>query len=1265
MGNKRLNLAVALAALLAVFFWTQSRVPALSEKAQMGLRTQFNEIAFDIVLPVTDIHSFAERVLRSSINWAWTNWKGMAFGLLFAGAALLILSAVRRRRFGNVWLDTIFGAAAGAPLGVCVNCATPIAQGIWLSGARLETALAALVASPTLNVIVLTMSFTILPWQLATAKLVGVFALLSAIPLIVGRTEEGPADAGLAEHACPLPTYEPPPRDETYAAALRHTAVAFAGHVWFVAKLAVPLMLLAGVLGALVVEIAPFELFARQETTIALLLLAALVATLLPVPIAFDVIAVSALLAGGAEAGIAMTVLFALGIFSIYPALVLARQISISLSAKFAGTVATIALCLGIVTQGFSEAGEQTQRLLIARGLSEGAATAWSQAMRICDDLPTSLHERCFVEQLGKFSNWLGADEFCAERPQAVTQAICVERVSSAAVTRGAVRTRDAEVCAALGDSTDLAACRTAAVVQRAVDMHDVDACNALGNPEHVATCRTQFVSSSLLFNPDDSVCAALDGAELADCLTNARVYRLADTMDFRGCAMLRAPQEREFCRYVIASSMIGRRGDTRGCNRLGSPELLQRCRSQALAWQAEGARTVSGCGLIESAAIRETCMLRIAGLQIDELVAGATLGARMTAAMAVTDAATPTQTVSHVQPSAAPALQWQRLHDDPSLTIDITSLRATSPEGDRQFIRRPASDYGIENPWQFRATDFFEPFIIGKGIASGDFNRDGWPDLVLAGDAGINVYQNIGGRFERAFVRQEELARSNVFVVAFVDANNDGFADIFASTYGGANFLLLNSSGNFTDAQLVKLPGERQLTLAAGFGDLDGDGLIDIVHGNWTSGIERLFSADKSQNEILYANGDSWHVVTPIELAGETNSVLLTDIDLDGDTDLLIGNDRIVPDLYYRNLGERRFEIIGPDSGLPSTSMFTMSLDAADFNNDLQPDLFSTDMTFARSSADAYCDAIASPSALAGCEAALALYTGFRDGDPSVCAQLDTAIAREDCFAAFAIRAAKNLRDSSWCEGLPLQPSSLRTLCAHLADTPPPEAAIDQSDFVRQVQRNTLLLGSADGYVDRAEELGVDSSFWSWNAQAADLDNDGWQDIYVGNGFHFGDNFYEIQRNVLYRNIDGQDFEERAADWGLDDPINTPSYTYIDFDLDGDLDIVATGVLAPPRVFINQETDGRSLQVELFDELGNSAGVGASVIIGHGEQRQRREIRLSGGFLSFDAPIAHFGLAQVEAIDWIEVRWPDGQQSHYTGRIAAPAAIRIHRRSQ
>ena len=117
LRNKRLVVALLLAISLAAAFWSLSRVPALNEKAQMGLRTNVSSLAFDILLPVADDQPVVERVAKSTVNWLYTNWKGMTFGLLFAAIALSILGSIRQRSFRANWLYAV--STYGTDLLVC------------------------------------------------------------------------------------------------------------------------------------------------------------------------------------------------------------------------------------------------------------------------------------------------------------------------------------------------------------------------------------------------------------------------------------------------------------------------------------------------------------------------------------------------------------------------------------------------------------------------------------------------------------------------------------------------------------------------------------------------------------------------------------------------------------------------------------------------------------------------------------------------------------------------------------------------------------------------------------------------------------------------------------------------------------------------------------------------------------------------------------------------------------------------------------------
>jgi len=1273
--NKRLIIALVFAVAIAAVFWTQSRVPALTEKAQMGLRTNFGSIAFDIVLPVSAEQNVVERTLRSTVNWAYTNWKGMTFGLLFAAAALTVLGNVRRRSFRNPWLNTLSGVLVGAPLGVCVNCATPIAHGIYAAGARLETALAALISSPTLNAIVLTMAFTLLPWEIALAKLLGVFVMLGTVPFLVRRFAGG-ADTGAANavsrefSATKLP--EAPPEGshlgaESYVDALMQTTRVFVTNLAYIVRVALPLMLLAGFLGALVVELVPFRYFADAQPGLLTLAVAALVATFLPVPIAFDVIATMALLANGIDVGIATVLLFSLGIYSIYPAFVIARNVSLPLSAAMAGIVAVLAVSIGLATGAWFERKTESERLVLAEGLAAAGKSTYRTAIGICNQVPDTLQFACFAQHVGGFKDLVTNAEMCRTPPSAVDPRSCNDAVYTFDSQRNAIESASVAPCDYVEDTQARSQCRLSAVLSIALKNHDIDSCNQLDDPDVRRLCRMQYLNSSMLFYPDTSICAGLAGQELSDCQVNLAIYNFADTRNLDGCADL--PDEaQDYCRYVIASSMIGRSDDASGCAEIRSPERAVRCRSLLTAWRATRESSFEICTRLDAEDLRNTCFLKVADQKISMLLADHAL-APAVGEREPGSAAGESDQERLAAATKAPSVAWEKVGDADGVELAFARYRESNParSGADRFSRTDAADFGIDRSWNFRATDFFEPFIFGKGIASGDINGDTWPDIALATERGALLYRNVGGRFTRLTVEQGELADANLFLVAFVDADGDGRQDLFASAYGGRNYLLLNRAGDFSDTELVTLGGDHRVTLAAGFADLDRDGSLDIALGNWSSGVEKMFSPEASANKILFRQTDSYRALELDGVKGETLSVLLADIDGDDSTEVLFANDRTVPDMYFELDGAGNFAQIPAEAGVfPVTALNTMSLDAADFDNDLRPDLFSTDMSFSRSSRDDYCSAIAEIDVRSRCAEIVRVYAEFQDGSAASCAMIDDARSRRDCYAVFSVRAAKSLKDPRYCGNLPRGDATLLSLCNYLAAPVPVEDAINVDLYTPQVQRNVMLMNEGEHFADVSREVGVDSSYWSWNAKAADLDNDEWQDIYVGNGFHFGDSFYEIQPNVMFHNLRGRGFEDVAADWGLDDVINTPSYTYVDLDLDGDLDIVATGVLMPPRVFVNGLDVGNSITIILQDSSGNTSAIGARVEIryaGPEARRQRQEVTLSGGFMSFDNPVAHFGLGPHEAIDELTVHWPDGEITQFDTEMPANGFYRVRRR--
>ena len=155
------------------------------KRPSWGGDTPLSGLSFDIAIRIFPNSGIVWEIIANTANWISTNLLGMTFGVLFGAALLTLLSLVKKRSFEGSFANAALGAAIGAPLGVCVNCAAPIALGLHAGRMRLETTLAALLASPTLNIIVVTMSFALLPLYLAAIKLaLALLMVLVAIPLL-------------------------------------------------------------------------------------------------------------------------------------------------------------------------------------------------------------------------------------------------------------------------------------------------------------------------------------------------------------------------------------------------------------------------------------------------------------------------------------------------------------------------------------------------------------------------------------------------------------------------------------------------------------------------------------------------------------------------------------------------------------------------------------------------------------------------------------------------------------------------------------------------------------------------------------------------------------------------------------------------------------------------------------------------------------------------------------------------------------------------
>ncbi len=519
--------------------------------------------------------------------------------------------------------------------------------------------------------------------------------------------------------------------------------------------------------------------------------------------------------------------------------------------------------------------------------------------------------------------------------------------------------------------------------------------------------------------------------------------------------------------------------------------------------------------------------------------------------------------------------------------------------------------------------------YYNGGGVAAGDVDGDGLPDLYFTSNLGSNhLYRNTGHFHfeditEHAGVADPEGWKSGV---TMADVNGDGRLDIYVSGVSylgmhGRNVLYINNGdGTFTDRTKEYGVEFAGYSTQAAFFDYDGDGDLDMYLLNNSTHTERAASPSTSRTvrnakagDRLFRN-DGNHFVDVSAQAGIYGGVegyglgvVASDVNLDGCPDLYVANDFQENDFLYINNCDGTFtESIARATG--HTSRFSMGVDAADFNNDGRPDIVVLDMLPEREDI------------------------------------LNTSAGAED-FTIFNLRL--------------------------------------KAGYHAQYARNTLQLnrGLAGGTV-RFSEIGylagVFATDWSWAPLFADLDDDGYKDLFITSGIYRRPNDLDyislvgqeaVQAslaagitpqnltpllekmphiplaNRVYRNNGDLTFTNMADPWGLGQPGFSNGAAYVDLDNDGALDLVVNNLNAPAAIYRSRAraiTGNHFLQVLLRGTGANTAGIGAKVLIAHQGMRQLLEQMPTRGFQSSVDPRLHFGLGRSQRIDSLIVIWPD-----------------------
>jgi hypothetical protein len=187
---------------------------------------------------------------------------------------------------------------------------------------------------------------------------------------------------------------------------------------------------------------------------------------------------------------------------------------------------------------------------------------------------------------------------------------------------------------------------------------------------------------------------------------------------------------------------------------------------------------------------------------------------------------------------------------------------------------------------------------------------------------------------------------------------------------------------------------------------------------------------------------------------------------------------------------------------------------------------------------------------------------------------------------------------------------------------------------------------------VAMASGLGVQNRFVQWGAGAADLDNDGRQDLLYATGNVYPEieasmpDYPHRSPKIVFRNLGDGHFEDVSAGSGPGATARHSSrgVAFGDYDNDGDLDALVMNMNEPPSLLRNDYDGGNAwLEVQLEGVRSNRAGIGATVVVTAGGRRQARAALSQSSYYSHDDLRLHFGLGASRVAESVEVRWPSG----------------------
>ena len=466
---------------------------------------------------------------------------------------------------------------------------------------------------------------------------------------------------------------------------------------------------------------------------------------------------------------------------------------------------------------------------------------------------------------------------------------------------------------------------------------------------------------------------------------------------------------------------------------------------------------------------------------------------------------------------------------------------------------------------------------------------------------------------------------------VALFDYDNDNDLDLYFvngnslqssdTNNSHRNRLFRNDDTDFVDITDLAGVGDTGYGLGCCVGDYNNDGFLDLYVAN--------FGAN-----VLYQNkgdGTFTDVARQAKVDGNqlSSSCAFADYDNDGDLDLYTVNyvqfnleknpkctyqgvstyctPEALPgqsDSFFRNNGDGTFSDITQSAGLFAPTGKGLGVVWGDYDNDGDPDIFVANDT--------------TPNFL---------YQNNGKGT----------------FQNIALFAGVALS----MEGRPY--SGMGTNFGDFDNDGDLDIVVtnfqDQTNSLYQNEQNAFF-----NEVSFSTGIGEKSlPYLAWGVDFVDLNNDGWQDLFIANG-HLDHNISDIdpigtyaQRNQVFMNQKGRAFIDQSATMLEQKQVSRGS-AFGDLDNDGDIDIVVSNLNDHPVILWNvTEHTSNWFILKLIGTSDNQSAIGTRVKIKVDQQIQIREVKSGSGYLSQSDLRLHFGLGQAKQIDQLEIHWPNG----------------------